>query len=225
MCSNPEASPALLTSTSIVRKWPGSASIALSVWKRSRTSNPRTSALTPNSFSKRSLRACSGSVRRPVMTRIRNPVRPAPVRWRLLCPRKAPRDKCRFAHVPVRFRSPSGGIGAPSRRCGGNLDGSSAKIGNFALLCILHAEYFKTDGPMGRLNLEYFLAKRIASVSSGRRNNVMVRVATLSVAIGVAVMIVSLARHIRIQARDNRQAVGFRGPCADRQSGRQRVVL
>ena len=46
---------------------------------------------------------------------------------------------------------------------------------------------------MGRLNLEYFLAKRIASVSSGRRNNVMVRVATLSVAIGVAVMIVSLA--------------------------------
>ena len=107
--------------------------------------------------------------------------------------RGSSRDKCRFAHVPVRFVLRPGGFGAPSRRCGGNLDGSSAKIGNFALLCILHAEYFKTDGPMGRLNLEYFLAKRIASVSSGRRNNVMVRVATLSVAIGVAVMIVSLA--------------------------------
>ena len=46
---------------------------------------------------------------------------------------------------------------------------------------------------MGGLNLEYFLARRMASASSGRRNNVMVRVATLSVAIGVAVMIVSLA--------------------------------
>lgn len=46
---------------------------------------------------------------------------------------------------------------------------------------------------MGRLNLEYFLARRMASSASGRKNNVMVRIATLSVAIGMAVMIVSLA--------------------------------
>lgn len=87
-----------------------------------------------------------------------------------------------FCSCACAFRSPSGASAPRAADAGGNLDGSSAKIGNFALLCILHAEYFKTDGPMGRLNLEYFLAKRIASVSSGRRNNVVVRVATLSVA-------------------------------------------
>ena len=49
------------------------------------------------------------------------------------------------------------------------------------------------NGEMGKLNLEYFLARRIATVAAGRKNNVMVRIATLSVAVGVAVMIVSLA--------------------------------
>ena len=62
---------------------------------------------------------------------------------------------------------------------------------------------------MGRLNLEYFLAKRIASVSSGRRNNVMVRVATLSVAIGVAVMIVSLAVIFGFKREITAQLSGF----------------
>ena len=46
---------------------------------------------------------------------------------------------------------------------------------------------------MGRLNLEYFLARRIATQTGGRKNNVMVRIATLSVAIGIAVMIISLS--------------------------------
>ncbi len=46
---------------------------------------------------------------------------------------------------------------------------------------------------MGKLNLEFFLARRIAAAKTGGRNNVMVRIATLSVAVGVAVMIVSLA--------------------------------
>ena len=46
---------------------------------------------------------------------------------------------------------------------------------------------------MGKLNLEFFLARRIAAATAGRKNNVMVRIATLSVAVGVAVMIVSLA--------------------------------
>ena len=48
-------------------------------------------------------------------------------------------------------------------------------------------------GDMGRLNLEYFLARRIATQTGGRKNNVMVRIATLSVAIGIAVMIISLS--------------------------------
>lgn len=46
---------------------------------------------------------------------------------------------------------------------------------------------------MGKINLEYFLARRIARSGSGRKNNVMVRIASFSVAIGVAVMIVSAA--------------------------------
>ena len=46
---------------------------------------------------------------------------------------------------------------------------------------------------MGRLNLEYFLARRIATQTGGRKNNVMVRIATLSVTIGIAVMIISLS--------------------------------
>lgn len=46
---------------------------------------------------------------------------------------------------------------------------------------------------MSRINLEYFLARRIAFTRGGRKNNMMVRIATLSVAVGMAVMIVSLA--------------------------------
>lgn len=46
---------------------------------------------------------------------------------------------------------------------------------------------------MARFNLEYFIARRISNRGAGKRNNVMVRIATLSVVISVAVMIVSLA--------------------------------
>lgn len=46
---------------------------------------------------------------------------------------------------------------------------------------------------MARFNLEYFIARRISLKGAGRKNNVMVRIATLSVTISVAVMIVSLA--------------------------------
>lgn len=45
---------------------------------------------------------------------------------------------------------------------------------------------------MGKLRLEYFLAHRIALTEGGRKNNIMVRIAMLSVAVGMAVMIVSL---------------------------------
>ncbi|MCC8088743.1 MAG: FtsX-like permease family protein [Rikenellaceae bacterium] len=45
---------------------------------------------------------------------------------------------------------------------------------------------------MGMIDLEYFFAKRLAAEKGGRTNSVMVRVATLSVAIGLAVMIISL---------------------------------
>jgi len=46
---------------------------------------------------------------------------------------------------------------------------------------------------MGKVNLEYFFARRIAAEKGGRTNMVMVRVATISVAIGLAVMIISLS--------------------------------
>ncbi len=46
---------------------------------------------------------------------------------------------------------------------------------------------------MRKFDLEYFLARRIARETGGHRNNIMVRIAALSVAIGVAAMIVSLA--------------------------------
>lgn len=46
---------------------------------------------------------------------------------------------------------------------------------------------------MAKINLEYFLARRIALAGGGRKNNVMIRIASLSVGIGIAVMIISLA--------------------------------
>lgn len=44
-----------------------------------------------------------------------------------------------------------------------------------------------------RLNTEFFIARRIASRSAGDNNNVMVRIASITVAIGIAVMIVAMA--------------------------------
>lgn len=46
---------------------------------------------------------------------------------------------------------------------------------------------------MGKVNTSYFLARRLQTGAGGRRNSVMVRIATLSVVIGLAVMIVALA--------------------------------
>ena len=43
------------------------------------------------------------------------------------------------------------------------------------------------------MNLEYFIADRTAHSASSSRPNVMVRIATVSVAIGLAVMILTMA--------------------------------
>ena len=45
---------------------------------------------------------------------------------------------------------------------------------------------------MGKVNTAYFLARRLRTGEGGRRNSVMVRIATLSVIIGLAVMIIAL---------------------------------
>ena len=61
---------------------------------------------------------------------------------------------------------------------------------------------------MGKMNLEYFLARRIALGGGGRKNNVMIRIASLSVAISMAVMILSLA-----------VILGFKKEISDKLSG------
>ena len=45
---------------------------------------------------------------------------------------------------------------------------------------------------MGKVNTAYFLARRLRTNEGGRRNGVMVRIATLSIVIGLAVMILAL---------------------------------
>jgi lipoprotein-releasing system permease protein len=45
---------------------------------------------------------------------------------------------------------------------------------------------------MAKVNTPYFLAKRLRAGQGGRKNSVMMRIATLSVAIGLAVMIFAL---------------------------------
>ena len=62
---------------------------------------------------------------------------------------------------------------------------------------------------MGKLDLEYFLARRIASYSKGARKNVMIRIATLSVTISVAVMIVSLAVILGFRKEITAKLTGF----------------
>lgn len=46
---------------------------------------------------------------------------------------------------------------------------------------------------MSRLNIEFFIAKRIAESTGGNHHNIMVRIATFTVAISIAVMIVSMS--------------------------------
>ena len=43
------------------------------------------------------------------------------------------------------------------------------------------------------MNLPFFIARRLASASSGSKPGVMVRIAVVSVALSVAVMLLSLA--------------------------------
>jgi len=45
---------------------------------------------------------------------------------------------------------------------------------------------------MGKVNTSYFLARRLRTGESGKRNSVMVRIATLSIVIGLAIMIIAL---------------------------------
>ena len=46
---------------------------------------------------------------------------------------------------------------------------------------------------MSKLNTEFFIAKRIAEVKEGNHHNIMVRIATLTVAISITVMIISMS--------------------------------
>lgn len=62
---------------------------------------------------------------------------------------------------------------------------------------------------MSKLHLEYFLARRIARPQPGQKNNVMVRIASLSVAIGLAVMIVALAVIFGFKREISQKLIGF----------------
>lgn len=62
---------------------------------------------------------------------------------------------------------------------------------------------------MGKLHIEYFLAKRISGRGTARKNNVMVRIATLSVAIGISVMIISLSVIFGFKHKISEKLIGF----------------
>ena len=59
------------------------------------------------------------------------------------------------------------------------------------------------------LNLEFFIARRLASSPDEGRRNVMVRIATATVAIGVAVMIVALAVITGFKREITEKIIGF----------------
>ena len=63
---------------------------------------------------------------------------------------------------------------------------------------------------MSKLNTEIFIARRISSPEGGRKN-VMVRIATLTVAVGMAVMIVALAVISGFKKDITEKLVGFGG--------------
>ena len=66
----------------------------------------------------------------------------------------------------------------------------------------------ETD-PVCRVNLEYFIARRTARTSDGRRRGVMVRIAVLSVALSVAAMILALAVVMGFKREVARLMTGF----------------
>lgn len=63
---------------------------------------------------------------------------------------------------------------------------------------------------MSRVNTEFFLARRLAGRSGGRRN-VMVSIATVTVAISIAVMVVALAVIMGFKKEISYKLVGFGG--------------
>ena len=62
---------------------------------------------------------------------------------------------------------------------------------------------------MSRLDLPYFLARRMAAPVHGRKRNVMVRIATLSVVVGMAVMIVALGVIFGFKRQITSKLTGF----------------
>ena len=63
---------------------------------------------------------------------------------------------------------------------------------------------------MSRVNTEFFLARRLAGKSGGRRN-VMVTIATVTVAISIAVMVISMAVIMGFKREISDKLVGFGG--------------
>lgn len=61
---------------------------------------------------------------------------------------------------------------------------------------------------MARINTEFFLSRRISS-GEGGRNSIMVRIATLTVAVGMAVMIIALAVVTGFKKEVTAKLVGF----------------
>ncbi|MBQ5894348.1 MAG: ABC transporter permease, partial [Rikenellaceae bacterium] len=59
------------------------------------------------------------------------------------------------------------------------------------------------------MNVEFFIARRLASSPDEGRRNVMVRIATATVAIGVAVMIVALAVISGFKSEITEKIIGF----------------
>ncbi|MEG1672293.1 MAG: FtsX-like permease family protein [Alistipes sp.] len=62
---------------------------------------------------------------------------------------------------------------------------------------------------INRVNLEFFIARRMARNTTGQRPGVMVRIAAISVAVSVAVMILALAVIMGFKGEVTRRVVGF----------------
>lgn len=60
-----------------------------------------------------------------------------------------------------------------------------------------------------RVNLEYFIARRISSAPDGRRRGVMVRIAVISVALSVAAMILAMAVVMGFKREITHRMIGF----------------
>ena len=83
----------------------------------------------------------------------------------------------------------------------------AAKIGKIVLLCM---KFNRED--RCRLNLEFFIARRTARTSPENRPGVMSRIAVVSVAVSVAVMLVALAVILGFKREVTARMVGFSAP-------------